>query len=174
MRTSLATPILSRMAPVLVFGAGVALALAIFPFGLLFGLPSYWEHVQGDNSANWIGYLAFARDAWRWPIFQTKLLAPPDGVNILFTDPIPVLALLGKGIFEITGYLPNYFGPWLLLAYALQSLCAYVLLRSLELTRIAAMAGSALFLLFPAFIFRYGHFALLAHWLLLLAFLLYF
>ena len=37
MRPPLATPMLSRMAPVVVFGVGAALALAMFPFGLLFG-----------------------------------------------------------------------------------------------------------------------------------------
>jgi hypothetical protein len=162
------------LVPFVAFGLGAALALLIFPFGLLFGFPSYWVHVQGDNAQALIGYIAFGQDHWRWPLFQTKLLSPPEGVNILFTDPIPMLALLGKAVYKITNYLPNYFGPWLLLAYGLQPVCAYFLLRSLQMTRIAALLGSMLFLLLPAFVFRYGHFPLLGHWLLLLMLLLYF
>ena len=153
---------------------GTAFALTIFPLDLLGGVPRYWNRVQGDNAANWIGYVAFAHDVWRWPIFHTELLAPPEGVSILFTDPIPVLALLGKIIFKSTGYLLNYFGPWLLLSYTLQAVCGYLLLRNLRLTESAALMGGLLFLLFPVFIFRYGHFPLLAHWLLLSAFIFYF
>ncbi|SHK09077.1 hypothetical protein SAMN02745194_04148 [Roseomonas rosea] len=161
------------MYPAVAFGAGIALALLIFPLGLLFGLASYWDLVSGDNAANWIGYEAFARDAWRWPLFRTTLLAPPDGVNILFTDPIPLMALLGKIVFKATGWLPNYFGPWLLLAYGLQSLSGYALLRVLGLERAAALAGSLLFLVVPTFIFRYGHFPLVGHWAILAALALY-
>ncbi|MFH5923533.1 DUF6311 domain-containing protein [Roseomonas xinghualingensis] len=154
---------------VLAAGVGIALALAIFPTGLLFGLDSYWDRISGDNAVNWIGYEAFARDAWRWPIFRTTLLAPPDGVNILFTDPIPLMALIGKVVFKLTGWLPNYFGFWLLLAYALQPVTGYWLLRTLGLDRGAALVGGLLFLLVPTFVFRYGHFPLLGHWALLAA-----
>ena len=161
------------MYPAVAFGAGIALAIAIFPIGLLFGLSSYWDLISGDNAANWIGYEAFARDAWRWPLFRTTLLAPPEGVNILFTDPIPLMALLGKLVLKLTGWLPNYFGPWLLMAYGLQSLAGYALLRTLGLERVAALAGSLLFLLVPTFIFRYGHFPLVGHWALLAALALY-
>ena len=157
------------MYPAVAFLAGLSLALAIFPAGLLFGLESYWGLISGDNAANWIGYEAFARDAWRWPLFRTTLLAPPDGVNILFTDPIPLMALLGKVVFRLTGWLPNYFGPWLLAAYGLQSLSGYALLRVLGLERAPALLGGILFLLVPTFIFRYGHFPLVGHWALLAA-----
>ena len=103
--------------PLLAFGIGIAAALLIFPSALLFGASSYWDHIKGDAAANWIGYEAFARDAWRWPLFNTTLLSPPAGVNIIFTDPIPLLALVGKLVFKLTGVLPNYFGFWLLFAY---------------------------------------------------------
>ncbi len=162
------------MYPAVAFAMGIALAIWIFPIDLLFGLPEYWDKVSGDNAANWIGYEAFARDAWHWPLFTTKLLAPPEGVNILFADPIPGLALLGKIIFKLTGRLPNYFGPWLLIAYALQPTAAYLILRKLSLSKFSAFIGSLAFLLVPTFIFRYGHFPLLSHWIILVALLFYF
>jgi hypothetical protein len=153
---------------------GIGLAFLIFPHDLLVGIAPYWDNVQGDNAANWIGYEAFARDTWHWPIFKTTLLSPPEGVNVLFTDPIPGLALLGKLTLKATGWLPNYFGPWLLFAYALQPAVAYYLLRRLSLTRVAALLGALVFLFVPAFIFRYGHFSLLGHWVLLASLLVYY
>jgi hypothetical protein len=162
------------MYPLIAGFLGAVVALSIFPHDLLLGMSPYWDKVTGDNAANWIGYEVFARDSWHWPVFKTTLLAPPEGVNVLFTDLMPGLALLGKVIFKTTGYLFNYFGPWLLLSYALQPVVAYLLLRKISLSKLSAFAGSLLFLLVPAFIFRYGHFPLLGHWLLLVSFLFYF
>ncbi len=160
-------------APLIASLCGVVLAFLILPSDLLLGRPSYWDHVDGDNSANLTGYLALAHDDWRWPLFKTVILFPPDGVNILFADPIPVMALLGKIAFKTTGWLPNYFGPWLLAAYALQPVAAYFLLRAFEFRKLAALVGGLLFLLMPAFIFRFGHFPLVCHWLLIVALLIH-
>jgi hypothetical protein len=51
------------MYPTLTAGTGIALALAIFPVGLIFDFTSFWHLVSGDDATNWIGYEAFARDA---------------------------------------------------------------------------------------------------------------
>lgn len=154
--------------------AGILLAFAVFPAGLLLGLDSYWAMPpDGDNAANLIGYEAFARDGWRWPLFHSVLLAPPAGVNVVFTDLIPLGALMGKLVFRATGWLPNYFGAWLLLAYALQGLAGFVLLRAVRLPPVAALLGGLLMLLMPAFIHRFGHMPLQGHWALLVALVLY-
>jgi hypothetical protein len=117
--------------------------------------------------------MAFAHDEWRWPIFNTVLLNPQKGTNIIFTDPIPGLALIGKILYKLTGFAPNYFGGWLLAAYGFQPVAGYALLRQLDLTKEAAFSGSLLFLFFPAFIFR-GHFSLLGHWMLITSLITYF
>ena len=149
------------------------MALIIFRSDLLFGSQSYWATVPADNAANWIGYEYFARDSWHWPLLQTTLLAPPAGVNAAFADPIPGLALIGKIVFHSTGYLPNYFGLWLLFSYGMQSLFAYLIARELGMKSLPAILVCALCLLVPAFIFRYGHFALLNHFLVLAALYFY-
>ena len=92
---------------------------------------------------------------------------------MLFADPIPLLALAGKAVFKLTGILPNYLGPWLLLAYGLQALAGYGLFRALRLPPLPAALGGLLCLLMPAFLYRYGHFPLLGHWAILVALLLY-
>jgi hypothetical protein len=79
----------TEMYPTRAAGTGIARALAIFPIGLILGFTPYWHLISGDDVANWIGYEAFARNAWRWPIFRSTLLNLPEGANILFTDTIP-------------------------------------------------------------------------------------
>jgi hypothetical protein len=163
----------SAMYGFIAIGAGVALALFLYPASFLLGLPQYWANVQGDTATNWIAYVAFANDDWRWPLFQTHLLNPPEGTNIFFSDALPLFALLGKAIFRITGNLLNYFGPWAFLSYSLQSFLGFLLLREVGLSRISSLGGAILFLSVPAFIFRIGHLPLMCHWVLLLALLFY-
>jgi hypothetical protein len=172
-RTEAALQAMPVLAPAIASACGLALAFVLFPAGLLLSQASWWDHVQGDNAQALIGYLNFAHDSWHWPIFKTVLLSPPEGVNIVFTDPIPLLALLGKITYKLTGWLPLYFGPWLLLAYVLQPVCGYFLLRKIRMSKTAALVGGLLFLLLPTFIFRYGHFPLLGHWLIIVALLIY-
>jgi hypothetical protein len=52
----------TEMYPTLATGTGIALALAIFPIGLIFDFTSFCHLISGDDAANWIGYEVFARD----------------------------------------------------------------------------------------------------------------
>ncbi len=152
---------------------GVGLALSLFPADLLAGGADWWGRLSGDDAVGLIGSRYFALDAWRFPLFRTAMLGPPEGVNIIFTDAVPGMALLGKLAHRLTGTAPNYLGGWLLLAYAAQPLAAYALLRAMGVRRVLAFPGGILALLMPAFVFRYGHIGLVAHFVILLAFLAY-
>src|SRR5262249_50766275 len=144
-----------------------------FPINYLLDRWAWWGRSHGDRTASLIGYLYFAQDNWRWPLFQTHLLNPPDGVNIVYTDPIPIAALLGKIVFNLTGILPLYMGAWTILCYGLQSLVAWLIFRQIGLWLAPAMAAAAIALLTPAFIYRFAHVALLAHFIILAAILFY-
>ena len=154
---------------IIAFALGIGLALFLYPTDFLLGSLVYWEHIEGDTAINWIAYMAFAYDDWRWPLLRTVLLYPPAGANIYFADSIPLLALVGKLIFKTTGFLPNYFGPWVLVSYGLQCGVGYWAFRQARLTPWASLAGGVLCLLVPTFIFRIGHLPLLGHWALLAA-----
>src|SRR5579859_2783748 len=117
-----------------------------FPLDLLLGRPGYWDNPGDDPAQALMGYQAFARDAWRLPLFRTELMNPPQGANIIFTDPIPILALLGKIFFKVTGHLVNYLGPWLLLSYVMQGVVGVLIARELGIR--SALSQLAIGLLF--------------------------
>jgi hypothetical protein len=155
------------------FAIGLLVAFILFPTDMLLNRWSWWGRISGDNAASMIGYLYFAQDEWRWPLYYTLLLDPPSGANIIYTDPVPLAALLGKLIFKVTGTMPVYMGTWILLSYGLQSLMAWLIFRQIGLKRGAALFAAVVILLTPAFIFRFVHIGLVAHFVILAAILFY-
>jgi hypothetical protein len=157
----------------LAIAMGLSFAFYLFAADMLLDQWSWWRGVTGDNATGLIGSLYLAQDEWRWPITVTRLFNPPEGVNIVFTDPVPIAALLGKLSFKLTGDLPLYMGKWILLSYALQSLIAWLIFRQLGLPALVALAAAALILLVPSFIARIGHIGLVAHFIVLASILFY-
>ncbi|WP_203073889.1 DUF6311 domain-containing protein [Falsiroseomonas ponticola] len=109
-------------------------------------------------------------DAWRWPpTFAATLNTQEGGLNTVFADSIPLLALLLK---LLRGLLPEGFhgvGLFYGLAWVAQPLAAVWALRGAGETRILPAIGVALAAAsMPAFIGRFGHAALCGHFLLLL------
>jgi hypothetical protein len=153
---------------------GAAFFFWTFPLDLLCGGPGYWNNPGDDPAQALMGYQAFAHDAWRLPLFRTELMNPPEGANVIFTDCIPIMALLGKLAYRATGHVFNYFGPWLLLCYLMQGIAGVVLARMMGIISFAAqLAVGVIFLFTPSFIFRFSHRPLAAHFLILIALILY-
>jgi hypothetical protein len=135
-----------------------------------------WLMRSPDPATSFLGWRFFRQS----PVFQLPFGANPDygmdmGSSVVFTDSIPLLALLFK---PFAGLLPDtfqYFGIWLLLSFVLQSLLAYKLLRRFSQDRWLALIGSGFFLVAPVYLARVeGHFALFGHWLILAALYVYF
>ncbi len=132
--------------------------------------------MAGDPAQSWLGWQFFRHT----PLLQWPLGANPDfgmeiGSSIVFSDSVPLIAFLLK---PLSPWLPaafQYFGAWLAVCFMLQALFAWKLLRQAGLEPVLALLGAAFFATAPAMIFRlHGHYALIAHWLVLAALYLYF
>lgn len=169
------TTLRRRSAAALVFAAlgGAMIAFLIFPAEMLLGAQSYWNGIGGDNGTSLIGFYALAHDKWSWPVLHTQLSNFPGGANIYYSDAIPVLAVLFKTLYKVSGILFPYFGLWLLLSYILMAVAAFVTLRELRVPVLASCLASLLFVLLPEFIFRYVHIGLIAQFFVVFAILFY-
>jgi hypothetical protein len=156
--------------------AGFLFALWLFPVDFILGKGPRWAAPGGgDLQTNVVGMRYFLADEWRFPLFQTRLIAPPDGVNVIYTDSLPLFALIAKLVQPLLPEQLNYFGIWYFLAYTLQGVAAVFLLRSLSVTGLLPnLAGAIITLSFPAFLYRVWHAALCGHFLVLFALGLYF
>ena len=159
------------------YGLAVLLAaaylLCLLPSGFLAGRGGFFE--TGDPSQHISGWLFYAKDSWRFPLLHTDRLNFPEGVSIVFTDSIPLAAVLFKALRP---WLPpgfHYFGLWYAAAFVLQAVTAAFLIRALGRREAFATAAAVIFALtWPAFMHRLGHAALMTHGLLLLSLAAYF
>lgn len=164
-----------RVVVALSLGLGAAYALTIVDTGFILGYSAYWTHPYGDRMNNFIGAVYFAHDQWRFPLFFVPKLAFPEGANIIFTDSLPLLALVFKVVFQATGTWFNYFGLWLFACFPLLAVFAALAAREAGATDALSQIGVALIAVAsPAFLFRFGHAALMGHFLVAWSICLYF
>jgi hypothetical protein len=151
------------------------LLLAWYTFPLDFVWPLQPGLQGGDGAQHAIGQRYFLAEPWGWPLLYARGLEAPYGVNIAFTDSIPLLALPLK---LVAAWLPPGFhgiGLWYALAWVSQPVAAVFCIRATGERRLpAVLAFMLLACAMPAWWARFGHAALTGHVVLLLALGLYF
>ncbi|HVF35336.1 MAG TPA: DUF6311 domain-containing protein [Candidatus Saccharimonadia bacterium] len=120
----------------------------------------------GDLAQHFLGWHFFRDEPWRMPPGRIHDYGLEMGSSIVYTDSIPLLALLLK---PFASWLPDplqYAGPWVVTCYALGAAHAWRC-GWLATGRVEAAAACAVFaILSPVVALRgHGHFALMAHWL---------
>lgn len=149
---------------------GAASFLLLVGAGPLDGTHAVWSNPPNDMPQMLAGFEALFREPWRFPPTVSTSLVRPIPVSIVFTDSIPWLALLLKAAGLGTDVV-NPLALFLLASHVLQAVAMVALLRASGVRRSAVLlAGAALALLLPAWIYRQvGHVALSGHWLILFA-----
>lgn len=154
---------------------GGVLALYILNREFLFGVGPFWLEATDDTAQRLVGLRYFTHDIWRFPFFNTAPLGFPDGVNIIYTASIALVAAPVKILYQLTGNFFNIYGAWFLFCVMLQPVCGVFALRSIGITNtLPNIFLAVLVVCFPAWLFRYVHFGLFAQFFLLLAIGLYF
>jgi hypothetical protein len=169
-----------------IFIAIVYLA-SIFDPAFLLGHGPFWANPRGpwlmdtqdrldslDVLSNQVGYLAWLRTGWHLPLFFVPDLGTPSGTNIIFVDAIPVAALVAKVASIATATAVNPYGFWTGLCFILSAVFAsLVLIEAGQRSLLAVAAASLLALSAPTFLHRFGHLALMGHFLVIGALWLY-
>ena len=131
-----------------------------------------------DPAQHYLGWVFYRRSGWHLPYLGANYSAIyPYRTSILYTDSIPLLAVLGK---LLGGVLParfQYLGLWGLFCYAMQGGLAQALIARVGGVRPgdtaknwASVLGAGVLVLFPALNIRmFAHTALASNWLVLLA-----
>ncbi len=142
-------------------------ALSLSP-GFIRGDGDFWQRPEGDAARCEIGWMYYAHDEWRLPIFAIGNYHEPEGSNVYLSDSLPLFALPAKVVFKTTGWLPTYTGFWVALCFFLQVICASRLLTALGVRSLPQhLAGVVLLAYMPAFFLRFGHMTLMAHFFVL-------
>ena len=136
------------------------------------------NNASPDPAQHYLGWVFYRRSGWHLPYLGANYSAIyPYRTSILYTDSIPLLAVLGK---LLGGVLParfQYLGLWGLFCYAMQGGLAQALIARVGGVRPgntaknwSSVLGAGVLVLFPALNIRmFAHTALAANWLVLLA-----
>ncbi len=166
----------------------VACALAIaasyvlltFDGVFLLGLGPFWANPRGpwlmdadgvidsiDILTTQVAYTAFLHAPWGIPLFFVPDLGP-NGSSVILVDAVPIVALLGKSLFWITGIAINPYGLWVGSCFLLSALFATLLMIEVgETSLLGAIAATLLAVSMPVLLYRFGHLSLLGQFIII-------
>ncbi len=128
----------------------------------------------GDLGQHFLGWTAYRFGSWQWPVGFSELIAHPTGAPLSATDSNPLVSVPLKLMSPL---LPDYFqyvGLWYLACLALSYNIAFGLLYWLSGRWLASMAAAIILVAAPFMFTRLEHDSLMAHWLVLLSFSVFF
>ena len=133
----------------------------------------------GDSAQHYLGWAFFRKTPmFQWPIGANPKLGLDFASSIVFTDSIPLAAFVFKPLSFVLPETFQYLGAWIWLCFVLQAVFGYVLLQRLVRDRALSALAGVLVVLSPVLSYRlvhqgYGHIALVSHFLILAALVLY-
>ena len=146
---------------------GVAMFIAVMPLSVLDPRNVRWLFA-GDAASHYLGWFFFRSEPWHWPPGATWRYGEAMASSIVYSDSIPLLALALK---PFSAFLPaafQYTGWWILASMALTGAFGWRIGKVATRSDFGAFAAAFLAVLSPIMIDRAtGHYALMAHWLIL-------
>jgi hypothetical protein len=164
---------------------------AIFGIGCLIGaiifLIVYGYRILDVQYVNWIysnpdsdlfqaqmGFDYFRNSDWGWPIGYYMNFGYPFGTSIVFTDSLPLFAIVSKSFGAVLPESFQYLGIWGLLCCCLQGGLSSIILRRYTSKRLLILLIIPIFVVLPVLTYRmFSHCSLSAHWLILAAIFIY-
>lgn len=127
-----------------------------------------------DLRQHYIGWCHFRSDPWHFPIGLIDSLSYPNSMSVIYTDSIPLFAVIFK---IMRAYIPQsfqYFGLFGIMSFMLMGGFAALLIRRFADDDIVCIAGSVFYVISAPVIQRmYYHTALSAQWLIIAALVLW-
>lgn len=134
-----------------------------------------WLMYQNDPATHFLGWHFFRNEPWHLPLGLDWAYGMEMGSSIVYTDSIPLLALIFKPFSDYLPTLFQYTGLWIFICFALQGTFGWLLIEKITPNKILQLFSTLFFIFSPPLLARLnGHYALVAHWLILASLLLYF
>jgi len=131
-----------------------------------------WIYVQKghDIMQHQLGFEFFLNDVWHFPFGNYNNMIYPVGTSVVYTDSIPLMAILFK-VFR--SFLPDsfqYFGIWGGLCFTLQGALSAIILQKYINSKLVIFSVLPIFVYSSTLVHRmFGHTALGGQWIILLS-----
>ncbi len=154
---------------------GLILYLVIYDKFFLDVTNTKWIWQEGEDMVqHQLGAAFFRESPWMFPLGCYTSFPYPAVNSIVFSDSLPICALLTK---LFSGVLPEsfqYWGLWILFCFMIQGGLSMLILKKIGYPPVLAASVTPLFLCNVIFIHRvFYHCALASQWIILLAFLVW-
>lgn len=127
-----------------------------------------------DLRQHYIAWCRFRTDPWQFPIGLVESLSYPDSMSVIYTDSIPLFAVIFKIIGPALPVTFQYFGLFGILSFALMGGLSAILLRRFITSDACIIAGSVFYIISAPVLQRmYYHTALAAQWIIIAALVLW-
>lgn len=128
-----------------------------------------------DLRQHYVGFCHFRNNPWHFPIGIIDTLSVPNSMSVVYTDSIPLFALVFKLFRNVLPVTFQYMGFFGLTCYMLMGALSPVLIRRFSNSKIVCIAGSLFYTLsFPVLHRLFYHTALTAQWIIILAMIVWF
>ena len=152
---------------------GTLFFIYIFGTAILDFTYTGWLMSGGDLSQHYLGWKLFRNAAWYLPLGLMDNIVYPFKISIIYTDSIPLFAVIFKLLSPVLPESFQYFGLFGILCYALQGGIGALIVKKTGGNAGQSIIGSMFFTLSTVMIWRiYFHTSLAAHFILLLCILL--
>lgn len=131
-----------------------------------------YNSLNSDPIAHYLGWLFFkdSSQGWSIPIGANPNYGLEISSSVLYSDSIPLMAILGKIIAPAIVNDFQYFGIWLLLCFILQTYFSFKVIELFTGNLLLCCLTSSLFSTLPMFLWRIqSHIALTSHFLVVWA-----
>ena len=153
----------------IVLSLGLASFLLVSGHLILVGSNIQWLGGNLDPAQHYLGWALFRDGPWTF----TLGLNPNNGLEfsnaIVFSDSLPLFAILFKSLAHFLPYPFQYFGLWTLLCFTLQAWFAWKLLGLISNNTTLKIFSLSLFIFSPPMLARIGLWTSLASHFLILA-----
>lgn len=162
----------SRRTAAILLSALLGAVAFILIYGYRVLIPTYADWMMlggGDPQQHYLGWRFFQQSSWYFPIGMMDNLGYPIMTSVVFTDSIPLFAVIFKLLTPLLPANFQYFGIWGILCFMPQGALGALICLRYARSPVQAVLGSLLFILSPPILHRmFYHTTLAGHWIILL------
>lgn len=157
---------------IFVYGGLIGGLLFIILYGFKILNPSYldWTYQGGDLVQHQLGWEAFRNSRWNFPIGLHDGLIYPNKISVIYTDSIPIFAIIFKCFSSVLPINFQYMGIYGLLCFILHGGFSALLVHKFINNIFISLISVPLFIYNSVLIYRmFAHTALASQWIILAA-----
>lgn len=145
----------------------------IYGVGVLSPVYTEWMLAGGDLSQHYLGWELYKNAAWQPQIGMMDTIAYPYNESVIFTDSIPLAAVLGKIVYGLCHVNFQYFGLWSFVCMILMGILASIIICKYTDDGIVIVLTGMVYTLSPVMLRRiFWHTSLASHFIILLTILI--